>query len=128
MSTSTQVRHAIIRAFHVGGLSYEAIADLLGVGRATVSRVLRRHRESGTVEPKPRGGGNFSPIRDKAAERLRRLLASRPDLTIAEMAGELERAAKVKTSPSSVGRALRRLGYTRKKRNSSPSKGTRLRT
>jgi transposase len=128
VTTPTQVRESIIRAFHERGLSYEAIADLLGVGRATVSRVLRRHREAGTVEPRPRGGGNVSPIRGKAAERLGALLANRPDLTIAEMAAELERVAKIQTSPSSVGRALARLGYTRKKRASSPSSETRRRT
>ena len=128
MAAPKQIREAIIRAFHERGMTYEQVAELLGVGRATVSRVLRRHRESGTVEPRPRGGGNVSPIRGKAADRLRALLASRPDLTAAEMAQELERAVGVTTSRSSVQRALVRLGYTRKKSPSSPSSGTRRRT
>jgi transposase len=109
-------------------LTYEVIAELLGVGRATVSRVLRRHREAGTVQPRPRGGGNRSPIRGKAAEKLSALLANRPDLTVAEMAAELTRLTKIQTSRSSVHRALTRLGYTRKKRASLPSNATRPRT
>jgi transposase len=128
VTTPTEVRETIIRAFHERGLTYEVIADLLGIGRATVSRVLRRHRESGTVDPRPRGGGNVSPIRGKVAERLRAILERRPDLTIAEMAAELGRVAKIQTSPASVQRALTRLGYTRKKRPSSRSSATRRRT
>lgn len=128
MSTPTQVRETIIRAFHDRGLTYETIADLLGIGRATVSRVLRRHRESGTVEPRPRGGGNVSPIRGKVADQLRALLERKPDLTIAEMAIELQRIAKIHTSAASVHRALTRLGYTRKKSASSRLSGTRRRT
>jgi predicted transcriptional regulator len=41
-----QVREAIVRAFHDRKLSYGEIAELLAVGEATVSRVLRRHRET----------------------------------------------------------------------------------
>lgn len=128
MATPVRLREAIIRAFHDRGLSYEAIADLLAVGRATVSRVLRRHRETGSVQPRPRGGGNFSPIRDDAEQQLRILIATQPDLTVAEMAAELGRATGIRTSRSSVQRALVRLGYTRKKRASSPASATRPRT
>lgn len=125
MTTPKQVRETIIRAFHDRGLRYEEIADLLAIGRATVSRVLRRYREAGTVEPRPRGGGNRSPIHGHVATQLRALVTMRPDLTIEEMAVELERRTGIVTSASSVGRALRRLGFTRKKSLSSPSSATR---
>ena len=128
MTTPTQLRESIIRAFHDRGLKYEEIADLLGIGRATVSRVLRRYRETGGVAPRPRGGGNLSPIRGKVADRLVALLERRPDLTLTEMALELERATGVRTSRTSVLRALKRAGYTRKKRASSRSSGTRPKT
>lgn len=128
MATPIRLREAIIRAFYDRGLSYEAISDLLAVGRATVSRVLRRHRETGGVQPRPRGGGNFSPIRDDAEQRLRILVATQPDLTVAEMAAELRRATGIQTSRSSVQRALGRLGYTRKKRPSSRASATRPKT
>lgn len=70
MPTPTKLREAVIRAFHDQGLTYEQIAELLGIGRATVNRVLRRYREAGTVEPKPRGGGNRSRIHGPAALKL----------------------------------------------------------
>jgi transposase len=128
VTTPTQLRESIIRAFHERRLSYEEIAALLGIGRATVSRVLRRHRETGTVAPRPRGGGNASPIRGKVAEQLIALVTRKPDLSVAELVGELQRRTRVRTSRSSVLRALHRLGYTRKKNGSWQSNATRQRT
>ncbi len=65
LPTPDKLRVAIVRAFHEQGLSYSEIIELLGVGHATISRMLRLHRETGGVAPRPRGGGNFSPIRGK---------------------------------------------------------------
>ena len=52
-----QVREAIVRAVDEQGLTYQATADLLGVGYATVNRVLSRYRRTKSVEPMPKGGG-----------------------------------------------------------------------
>jgi transposase len=122
---SKQVREAIVRAFHDRKLSYEEIASLLAVGEATVSRVLRRHRETGSVAPSPRGGGNFSPLRGEVLEVLRALVREQPDATIDEITERLITRGLVQTSASSVGRALQRLAYSRKKSPSSRSSATR---
>jgi transposase len=128
VTTAIQLRESIIRAFHERGLSYEEIASLLGIGRATVSRVLRRYRETGDVSPRPRGGGNVSPIRGKIAERLIALVKRQPDLSVAELVVQLEQRTGVRTSRSSVLRALHRLGFTQKKSASWLSNATRPRT
>jgi len=128
VTTSTQIREAIIRASRDQGLTYEAIADMLGIGRATVNQIWRRKRETGSVAPLPRGGGNRSPLRGEAAIQLRALVASRADLTAAELAVELRRQFGLKTSRSSVQRALVRMDYTLKKSRSSRASGTRRRT
>ena len=122
---SKPIREAIVRAFHEEDLTYEEIAELLAIGRATVNRVLRLHRETGGVEPRPRGGGNFSPLRGEALEELRALVKERPDATIGEITESLIERAVVQTSTSSVQRALRRLDYSRKKSRSSLSSATR---
>jgi transposase len=109
-----RVREAIVAA-RADGMSYVEIATLLKVGEATVSRVLRLHRERGAVTPRARGGGNFSPITGKVADLLVRIVTSLPDATIDELTAALTKQAKVETSRSSVMRALRRLGFSRKK-------------
>jgi len=116
--TPVAVREAIVRAVDELGMTYEETAALLDVGEATVSRVLRRHRERGTVEPDPPGGGNYSPISGGVAQFLKQLVAKMPDATIEEFTAALIEATGVDTSCSGVQRALRRLGYSRKKRSS----------
>jgi transposase len=113
--TTRELRQAIVRA-RERDLAYEEIAALLGIGRATVSRTLRLHRETGDVEPRPKGGGNFSLFRDQVAELLLAIVETMPDASLRELTHAFEEQSKLSTSTASIGRALRRLGYSRKKR------------
>jgi transposase len=123
-ATPKKLRQAIVRAFHQEGLSYEQIARLLGVAQATVSRVLRLHRETGDVTPRPRGGGNFSPLRGEVAEELKRLVLQTPDATVVELMRQLTARTGVVTSRAALQRALHRLGFSHKKSPSSPPSAT----
>ncbi|MBM7112073.1 helix-turn-helix domain-containing protein [Archangium primigenium] len=124
-ATPEKLRQAIVRAFHEEDMSYARIAHLLGVAQATVSRVLRLHRETGDVTPRPRGGGNFSPLRGAVAEQLKRLVRERPGATVRELLRELKARTGVVTSRPSLQRALHRLGFSHKKSPSSPPSVTR---
>lgn len=118
-----RVREAIVKS-HAAGFTYAEISAQLGVGEASVSRVLRLHREKESVAPLPRGGGNFSPIQGEVADLFVRLVKQLPDATIDELTEALLEA-NVETSRSSVVRALARFGFSRKKRPSLPSSATR---
>ena len=128
LPTPEKLRQAIVRAFHEEGLTYGQIAHLLGIGEATVSRVLRLHRETGGVAPRPRGGGNFSPIRGKVAKELKVLVAKTPDATVVELMEVLRARTGVVTSRASMQRALHRLGFSHKKSPSPPPRGMRRQT
>ena len=110
-----QVREAIVRAVEEQGLTYQETADLLGVGYATVNRVLSRYRRTESVALLPRGGGWTSPIQGRIAELLEKIVMSMSDSTVEELTAALQKRARIKTSRSAVQRALHRLGYSRKK-------------
>ena len=116
--TPPQVRDVVVRLYEQKQ-TYEEIAELTGLGVATVNRIIRSYRETGSTAPAEPGGGNFSPIRGKIEERLKKLVAAMPDATVKELSDALQEAEHVETSRSSVQRALARLGYSRKKRASS---------
>lgn len=99
-------------------MTYQATADLLDVGYATVNRVLARYRKTKQVEPLPRGGGRKSPIHGRIAELLTQIVTTMSDATVEELTAALEKRAKVSTSRSAVQRALHRLGFSRKKSRS----------
>lgn len=129
-----QVREAIVRAVLEKKLTYQATADLLDVGYATVNRVVARYRRTKSVRPLPRGGGRRSPIQGRIAELLIKIVSSMSDATVEELTVALEKRGRVSTSRSAVQRALHRLGYSRKKshswqrnairRNGEPSDGS----
>lgn len=118
MAVPNQVREAIVRAVEQQGLSYQATADLLGVGYATVNRVLSRYRKTKRVDPLPRGGGRVSPIHGRIAGLLIKMVSGMSDATVEELTAALREKAKISTSRSAVQRALHRLGFSRKKSHS----------
>lgn len=99
-------------------MTYQATADLLDVGYATVNRVLARYRKTKQVAPLPKGGGRKSPIHGRIAELLTQIVTTMSDATVEELTVALQRRAKVSTSRSAVQRALHRLGFSRKKSRS----------
>jgi transposase len=129
-ATPVPIRKAIVRAFHKEHLTYVQIAAVLGIGEATVSRVLRLYRETASVKRRPHRGAHFSPIRGPIARLLSSILKGMPDSTVAELTVVLRERTGLKTSRSSVLRALHRQGYSRKKspsrRSSAPGRRTSL--
>ena len=124
MATPLKIREAIVRV-HEQGKTYEEAAELLSVGRATVSRILRLQRENDSLEPRPRGGGNFSPITGDVERMLVALVEEKPDATVEELKDALVGRSGISTSRSAVQRTLLRLGFSRKKKASSPKSETR---
>ena len=111
---SMDLRERVADACDEGIDTRAEIAERFTVSESWIRRLLQRRRETGSLAPRPRGGGQAPAFDDAAAERLRRAVADTPDATLRELA----RASGVACSTSATDRALRRLGITRKKRHS----------
>lgn len=108
------LRRRAAMAYERGEGSYAALAALFDLNPRTLERWVARWRVSHSVEPRPRGGGQRSPI-DVAVVHV--LAHEVPDATVAEMCAEYNRrAARVqRTTPSSFHRTLVREGFVIKK-------------
>ena len=53
--TTAEIRRQVVHLC-ANGLSTRAIASIIAANQSTVSRILKRHRETGSVEKKPRSG------------------------------------------------------------------------
>jgi transposase len=116
---SQDLRERVVRAVDRGEQTQQQIAERFGVSTAWIKKLLQRRRESGSLAPKPHGGGRPAKYRGKALERLQRELAAQPDATLEE----LRDRTRVPASIMAVFRALERLGAHRKKsRSGRPSK------
>ena len=109
---SNDLRERIVAAVDRGEHSLRELATLFCVSLSCIVRLLRRHRDTGSVTPKPHGGGAPAKIDAQHLERLRELLRAQPDATLAELRDRLG----VPCSLMAIDRALRRARITRQKK------------
>jgi transposase len=112
---SGDLRRRVVAAVLEGGQSREAVARRFLVGRSTVYRWVGVAQSEGRLKAKPMCGGPKPTIRDEGEAALRRLVADRNHLSLAEYRDRLAEATGVRVHPWTLGRTLRRLGLTRKK-------------
>lgn len=113
---SLDLRTRIVEAVdrHVG--SQGEVAGLFGVSRSLVKKLLRQRRETGSVAPKPHGGGHTAKVTAKNGEAVRSyILEVKNDASLAEVQRYVARRWKVGLSQATVSRLLVRLGLPRKK-------------
>jgi transposase len=112
---SKDLRRRVVAAYRAGKSTYPRIAELFGVGEASVSRWLRLERETRDVEPGPHGGGLPPRIAESEYGALGALVAEKPDRTVVELCSEWERRHGTQLSRSAMQRALLKAGFTWKK-------------
>jgi transposase len=116
---SMDLRERVVAACDARDGTREQVAVRFSVSVRWIGDLLRRRRETGSIAPKPRGGGRAPAFDEAAAARLREAVRDDADATLEE----LREAAGVACSVPAVYRALRRMGITRKKsRGGRPSK------
>ena len=116
---SLDLRQKAIAALEAGH-SKAAVGRLMGIGTTTLTEWHNRYRASGEVAAKQGyQRGHSHKITDW--EEFRAFAVTHGDKTQAEMAQLWPEAI----SEDTIGRALKRIGFTRKKRRISTSKGTR---
>ena len=114
---SVGFRERVVKCVKELNLTYVAAASMFSVSVASVNRWLRKERETGSLEPKEDGGGRSHAIKDgRQLNRLKKIIESQPDATIAEITAKYNLRTQTTVSRSSVCRAIQRIGYTRKKK------------
>jgi transposase len=118
-----ELRRRAVEAYRAGlTKTYEATAEMFGIGRASFDRLLRRLRETGDVLAKPRGGNN--PIAVDSAWLLAHAQAN-PDARLTDRIEAWAAHSGRTVSQGAMSNAMRRIGWTHKKRHWSPASGTR---
>lgn len=105
------MRRRIVEAYDSGKGTQEEIAGIFGITRNCVTKLLRLRRETGSIAPKPHGGGHPAAYSGEKLERLRELVKQQPDATLAE----LRERTGVACSLVAVFNALNRLDLRYKK-------------
>jgi putative transposase len=115
---SEDLRKRIVDAYRRLEGSVRELANRFMVDPKTVQNYLNLERETGSVAPRPHGGGPKPKLDDAAVQQVRTVVEEKNDRTLDEIGKELETRAKVHVSRSTVWRIADRLDLTRKKRRS----------
>lgn len=114
------LRRRVVEAYEGGDGTVEEVAARFVVGPASLKRWVWRWRATGSFEPKARKGGRPPKVDAACDEVLRDLVAAQPDAFCWELAERLHERTGVEVDEDTIGRALTRLGITRKKKRSKP--------
>ena len=111
---SNDLRDRVVSAVD-DGMTRRAAAQRFGVAPSTAIRWVRQWRWTGSVDPRPQGGDKRSHRIEAHADEILALVEETPDMTLAEIAGHLERARGLCVAQSTVWRFFERHGVTLKK-------------
>lgn len=119
MALSLDLRQRIIDAYKRGDGSHRQLAKRFHVGSATVMRLIKRERATGSVAPAAHAGGPRPLITPMHKPLIQGWLDQNPDLTQAQIAKRFTEQTGITVGRSTVGHALKRLALTRKKDDAS---------
>src|SRR4051795_10533723 len=109
---SQDLRQRIVDTIQRGDAKIRQVADRFLVSLSFVTRLLHLYRSTGSVEPRPHGGGTPAVLTPADLQRLRELIRQRPDATLEECRTHLGTSCSLMT----LSRALSQLGLPRKKK------------
>jgi transposase len=109
---SPDLRQRIIDTVMRGDGTIRQIAERFLVSVSFVTRLLQLYRSTGSVEPRPHGGGNPAVLTPQDLERLREFIRQQPDATLKECRAHLSASCSLMT----ISRVLSQLGLPRKKK------------
>ena len=107
---SQDLRKRILDTVQRGDGSLRQIARRFLVSVSFITRLLQLHRSTGSLEPRPHGGGNPAVLGPEDLEQLRELVRQQPDATLEELRQRLGVSCSLMTisRPAQAGAAAQK--------------------
>ena len=121
---SKDLRRRIFEAYRNGEGTLNDIAERFQVGSASVTRLARLFRQSGTLQAKPHNGGPETRVRPEDMPMIEAWLKQNPSLTQSELAQHYTVHTGRPVSQRSMSRTLAHHGITPKKSRLQPRNET----
>lgn len=106
------------------GRSTREVAHVQLVSESWVRRLKQRRREDGSIAPRPAGGPRRNHFDAVRLSQLKRWLHKEPDATLQRLRGRVAEEMGLRCSLMAVCRALKKLGWSLKKRCFEPRNKT----
>lgn len=115
---SLDLRERIMAVVDAGELSQKEVASCFAVTDRFIRKLLAQRHDLGHIEPLAHGGGRRRLFSEEDLERLRDELTKQPDATLNELQRRVRPGGRRRAPAASrwtVSRALKAMGFTRKK-------------
>src|SRR5262245_7661541 len=113
---SLDLRTRVVEAMDRRVGTQQEVATLFGVSCTFIKKLLRQRRETGSLAPKPHGGGQVARLGAGQREQVRAyILQTRHDATVDEVHAYVVTTLRREASRATVGRVLQSLDLPRKK-------------
>lgn len=117
---SMDLRKRVLAMCDAGRTTRE-VARVFDVSEPWVRRLKQRRREEGNIGPRPSGGRRYGHFHSARLEQLERWLRKDPDATLEWLLGRVKREMGLHCSLMAVCRAVKKLGWSLKKRRFGPT-------
>src|SRR5258707_1778253 len=105
---SQDLRQRIVDTIQRGDGTIRQVAERFLVSFSFVTRLLQLYRSTGSVEPRPHGGGTPPVLTPEDLPRLRELIRQRPDATLEECRTHLGVSCSLMTLSRAPAKRARR--------------------
>jgi transposase len=112
---STDLRIRVVQAYEHREGAMRQLAITFRVSVSCVRRLLKHDRETGSVAPKPHGGGAPAKMDASGLAVVQALVQVAPDATLSELCRRFEEHYQRRVSIATMSRVLAQLQLTRKK-------------
>lgn len=116
---STDLRQRVIEAYEAKEGSQRQLAERFKVSLSFVRDLMRRYRETGTVEPKPCSGGTVPKLNAFQLPMVEHLVKAQPDALLRELCERFAERTTITVSLSTMHRAVAQLNLSYKKNTDS---------
>jgi transposase len=114
---SVDLRQRIIAAYQAQEGSQRQLAERFKVSLSFITDLRRHHRETGTVHPKPHGGGAVAKLGREQLPIVEGLVTAQPDALLKELCERFAQQTGVEVSESTMQQAVCKLQLSVKKKH-----------
>ena len=114
---SIDLRQRILAAYEAKEGSQRQLAKRFKVSLSFIRDLMRHYRETGTLQPKPHGGGAVAKIGKEHLPIIEALINAQPDALLSELCERFAQQTGIEVSISTMQRAVGQLRFSVKKKH-----------
>jgi transposase len=114
---SIDLRQKVLDAHLKNQTSIREIAEKFGVSDSFVRKLLKRHQETGGIEPKPHSGGASAKLTEEHYVLVESMIAQNNNITLVVLCKQIEAKTGIRVSVPTMCRILQKLKLGKNKKS-----------